>query len=45
MRNNMLGLYQYCNKCKTERTFNPKTLECLTCKKKKDENTTDRDKR
>lgn len=28
------SLYQYCNSCKTERNFNPKTMECLKCKKK-----------
>lgn len=32
----MICLYQFCNKCKTERNFNPETLECLTCKKQKD---------
>lgn len=28
----MTSLFQYCNKCKTERNFNPLTMECLKCK-------------
>lgn len=29
----MITLYQYCNKCKTERNFDPETLKCKTCNK------------
>lgn len=32
----MKCLYQYCNACKTERNFDVNTLECLTCKKNKE---------
>ena len=30
----MLALFQYCNKCKCNRNFNPITLLCLKCKSK-----------
>ena len=30
----MITLYQYCDKCKTERNFDPETLNCKTCNKK-----------
>ena len=30
----MTTLYQYCDKCKTERNFDVKTLKCMTCDKK-----------
>jgi hypothetical protein len=29
----MITLYQYCDKCKTERNFDPETLKCKTCNK------------
>ena len=32
----MICLYQYCNKCKTERNFDVDTLKCITCVKKKE---------
>lgn len=30
----MITLYQYCDKCKTERNFDPETLKCKTCNNK-----------
>ncbi len=30
----MITLYQYCNKCKTERNFDVETLKCKTCNSK-----------
>lgn len=30
----MKALYQYCNKCKTERNFDPETLKCKKCNSK-----------
>lgn len=27
----MITLYQHCNRCKTERNFDPETLKCKTC--------------
>ncbi len=30
----MVTLYQYCNKCKTERNFDVETLKCKTCNSK-----------
>lgn len=38
----MTTLYQYCEKCKTERNFNPDTLECNTCKTKQKNGHNDR---
>lgn len=29
----MTTLYQYCDKCKTEKNFDPETLKCKTCNK------------
>lgn len=34
----MTTLYQYCDKCKTERNFDVTTLKCITCKNNSDEN-------
>lgn len=34
----MITLYQYCDKCHTERNFNPTTLECKTCNHKNKKN-------
>ena len=28
-----MTLYQYCDKCKTEKNFDPDTLKCKTCNK------------
>jgi len=30
----MIALYQYCDKCKTEKNFDPETLKCKTCNNK-----------
>ncbi len=30
----MITLYQYCDFCKTERNFDPKTMECKKCNHK-----------
>ena len=30
----MITLYQYCNKCKCNRNFDPVTLICFKCKSK-----------
>lgn len=30
----MTTLFQYCDKCKTERNFDPDTLKCKTCNNK-----------
>ena len=30
----MITLYQYCNKCKTQRNFDVKTLKCKKCNSK-----------
>ena len=27
----MIALYKYCDKCKTEKLFDVKTLKCKTC--------------
>jgi hypothetical protein len=29
----MTALFQYCDKCKTEKNFDPETLKCKTCNK------------
>lgn len=34
----MITLYQYCDKCKTERNFNPESLECIVCNHKNKKN-------
>jgi hypothetical protein len=36
----MTTLYQYCDKCKTERNFDTKTIECITCRNKRDDTET-----
>ena len=30
----MIALYKYCDKCKSERNFDPETLKCKTCNSK-----------
>ena len=39
----MICLYQYCDKCKTEKNFDPVTIKCLTCIKKKNEKNNQKD--
>ncbi len=29
----MITLYQYCDKCKDTKNFDPETLKCKTCNK------------